>query len=113
MDATWYSGPRGSATRAHATYSIYIILLLYIYNGSSAFPIWEGLLIVLIVGSYKPDDLCYFFPCGTNPHESYLMQMTWRDEERRIKWAMNRRASIACARGPPAMIKTRAELNGL
>ena len=32
VDATWHSGPRGSATRAHAVF-IYIIflLLLYIY----------------------------------------------------------------------------------
>ena len=32
VDATWHSGPRGSATRAHAAYSIYIIYLLYIYK---------------------------------------------------------------------------------
>ena len=25
-----------------------------------------------IVGSYKPDDLFFFFQCGTNPHYSYL-----------------------------------------
>ena len=77
MDATWHSRPRGSATRAHAgprgayaayTYTYYLFIY-YIYKGSSAFPIWEGLLIVLIVRCYKPDDLCYFSLCGTNPHD--------------------------------------------
>ena len=72
MDATWHSGPRGSTTRTRTAPTWRIIHIYYIYilyiNGSLAFPIWEGLLIALIVGYYKTDDLLYFFPCGTNPH---------------------------------------------
>ena len=44
------SGPRGSATRAHAAPTrriIYIIFTYYIYKGSSAFRISEGLLILI------------------------------------------------------------------
>ena len=45
MDATWHSGPRGSATQAHAapTRGIDIFSIIYIvYNGYSAFRISEG-----------------------------------------------------------------------
>ena len=31
VDAMWHSGPRGSATRAHAAYSMNIIYYYYIY----------------------------------------------------------------------------------
>ena len=30
VDATWHAGPCGSATRAHAAYSMYIIITIYI-----------------------------------------------------------------------------------
>ena len=33
------------------------------------------------------------------------MQLTWRDEERRIEQGAEDGALIACARGPPVMIK--------
>ena len=98
LRATWqrHAGPRG----AYAGYTYtYYLFIYYIYKGSSAFPIWEGLLIILIVGSYKLDDLCYFSPCGTNPHESYLMQVTWRKEKRRIGRGAEHGASIVCTQG--------------
>ena len=73
MDATWHSGPRGSATRAHAVPTwllrIFIIYLHSIYNGYSAFRISEGFSNSLFVGSYKPDDLLYSFLCGTNTRD--------------------------------------------
>ena len=50
VDATWHARPRGSAMGTHAAptwrgiyFILYIYYLSYI-NGSSAFPIWEGLL---------------------------------------------------------------------
>ena len=80
--------PRGSATRAHTVptwhiYDIYLIYYIYI-NGSSAFPRWEGLLTLKIVGYYKPDDFLFYLPCGTNPHAILTFQVTWHNEERRI-----------------------------
>ena len=45
VDATWHSGPHGSATRAHAAYIYVYLLLLHTIKGSSALPIWEGLSI--------------------------------------------------------------------
>ena len=45
VDAMWHSGPRGSATRAHAAPTrriVYIMFAYFIYNGYSAFRISEG-----------------------------------------------------------------------
>ena len=50
VDATWHSGPHGSATRAHAApmRRIYIFIITYIiYNGYSAFRISEGFSILI------------------------------------------------------------------
>ena len=58
VDATWHSGPRGSATRAHAAYiHLLLLLLCSIYKRSSASRISEGLLILKIFGCYKPDEM--------------------------------------------------------
>ena len=45
VDATWHSGPRGSATRAHAAYAfIYLCYIVYIYNGYSQPSVdWKGI----------------------------------------------------------------------
>ena len=43
----------------------------------------------------------FFLPCGTKFHAFFLMQVTWREEERRIWRAIERRTSIACTSGPP------------
>ena len=60
-----------------------------------------------------PDDLLYFIPCGTNPHNVLKMQVTWLDEERRIKWMIDRRASIEWTCGPPKSIKRTCQLKGV
>ena len=42
---------------------------------------------------------------------SYLtLQVTWHDDGCWISWTIDRHASIKWTCGPPAMIKTRAEL---
>ena len=69
MDATWHTRPRGSATQTRAAPTwrvlyIYSLFIITYMNGSSAFPIWEGLLTLYIVGSYKPDDSLFLFPMG-------------------------------------------------
>ena len=95
--ATWQShaGPRS----AYMAYT-YIFIYYHKYNGFSAFLIGEGYSTHIIVGPYKPDDLFYPFPCGTNPHDVLNTQVTWLDEERRIKWMIDRHASIEWTRGP-------------
>ena len=42
VDAMWHSGPRGSATRAHAAYILNIYFITIYSIRSSALPIWEG-----------------------------------------------------------------------
>ena len=91
---------------------IHMIYLFTIYKGSSAFLIWEGLLIVLIVVSYKPDDPCYFSPYGTNPHDELNAgdvaygETSDRDD-----------ASISCVDrmecGPPKDPQARAQKEGV
>ena len=100
LRATWqrHAGPRGAYA---ALYIFFIIIIITIYSIKffSLPYIGRGFRTLLIVGSYKPDDLLYSFPCGTNPHESYLMQVTWRKERRRIGRGAERGASIVCAQG--------------
>ena len=55
LRATWqrHADPRS----AYVAQDIYFIFIYYRkYKWSSAFPIWEGLLTLQIVGSYKPDE---------------------------------------------------------
>ena len=54
-----------------------------------------------IVGSYKPDDLFFIFPCGTNPHFTYLSG----DVARRGAIDRDRRTPIKWTRGLPDLIK--------
>ena len=112
MDATWHSRPRGSDTRTRAAPTwrvIYFILFIYyIYKEVISLRYREGLLTLLIFGTYIPDNIAFLFPCGTKSHALLTMQAMWRDEKRRIEGAMNRRASIACATGHRRSINARA-----
>ena len=47
----------------------------------------KGIQKYIIVGSYKPDDLCSFISCGTNPHVLRIMPVTWTHTERWIDGA--------------------------
>ena len=73
--ATWHARPRGRDTRTRAAPTwrdIHLfIYLLYIIR-FFCLPYMGGLLTLEIVGCYKPDDLFFFFQCGTNPHFTYL-----------------------------------------
>ena len=64
-------------------------------------------LTLLYVGYYIPDMLFYFSPCGTKSHTLLTFQVTWTYTRRRIGRGEEHGASIACACGPPAAIKTR------
>ena len=62
----------------------------------------------IIVGSYKPDDLFCFFPCGTNPHDVFKLQVTWTCTVGRIVGDVEIDALITWMRGPPEIINARA-----
>ena len=72
VDVTWHSGPRGSATRAHAAYN-YILYSYITYSIMGFQPSVDrkGIQPIRSFGSYKPDDFLSFIPCGTNPHGFY------------------------------------------
>ena len=55
----------------------------------------------------------FFFRVGLSSTRFSMMQVMWREEERRIWRAIEHGASIACACGPPAAIKPRAFLKAL
>ena len=80
--ATWqrHAGPRGAYVAYTYIYLFHIVNIM----GISAFCIAEGYSTHLIIGSYKPDDSVYFFPCGTNPQDVFKMQVTWRQSKCQI-----------------------------
>ena len=65
--ATWTRAARLRGAVLHIVY----IFITYI-KGVFVLPYMGRVIPLLIVGSYKPDDLFSFFQCGTNPHSSYL-----------------------------------------
>ena len=75
MDATWHARPRGSATRTRAAPTwrdTYIFIYLSYIKVFFVLPYMGRVIPLYIVGSYKPDDLLFISPCGTNPHSFYL-----------------------------------------
>ena len=99
MGATWHSGPRGSATRgprgAYTALHIYL-LLRYSKMGFQPSIVWKGIQPIRSSGVINPTIPFLLFRVGLI-HTAFIMQVTWRDEERRIKRAINQRMSIACA----------------
>ena len=77
MDATWHSGPRGNATRAHAAYAfIYLCYIVYIYNGYSQPSVdRKGIRTIKSVGPYKPDGFTDFFRVGLSPTQCFKCKL--------------------------------------
>ena len=73
VEAMWHSGPRGSATRAHAVYAfIYLCYIVYIYNGYSQPSVdRKGIRTIKSVGRYKPDGFTDFFHVGLSPTQCF------------------------------------------
>ena len=95
VDATWHSGPRGSATRAHAAY-IYFYILHIIYSKGIQPSIYrKGIQPLKPMFLINPSMFFNFFPCGTKVPHSFKMQVTWPLEVRWIVRSAEYRASIA------------------
>ena len=106
MDATWHLGPRGSATWAHAAYH-YILYSYITYSIMGIQPSVDrkGIQPIRSLGLINSMISFLLFRVGLI-HTAFIMQVTWRDEERRIKWMIDRHASIEWTRGPRIKIKT-------
>ena len=109
MGATWHARPRGKATRARAapTWRIVHIYLfiLYIIRGIQPPVYQQGIQPIRSSGLINPTISFLLFRVGLI-HTAFIMQVTWHDEERRIKWTIDRHASIEWTRGPRIKIKT-------
>ena len=106
VDATWHSGQRGSAKRAHVAPTwcgcdvhIYIY---HKYKGYSTYKhsVLEFKLTHIIAPHYKPDTFLWFFPCGTKFHTVFSVQDTWQTARRWIKQSTDYHAWITWTRGP-------------
>ena len=102
MDATWHSGPRGSTTRAHATYAfIYVCYIVYIYNAYSQPSVErKGIQTIKSVGPYKPDEFTDFFRVGLSPTQCFKCRPrgAMRGVGSMAHWKSTRRSY---GRGPP------------
>ena len=86
MDATWHSGPRGSATRAHAAPTVYVYLYFIYYIVYKVQPCVYRKGIQLTNPSDLINPTCFtnFFRVGLSPTQLFSFQATWPLEERWI-----------------------------
>ena len=89
------AAPRGPAQRLRDALYILYNLFTILYKVLQLSLYGKGYSSLINRRVLYPDDITFSFPCGTNPHETYLMQVTWTYAERRIERLINRRASIA------------------
>ena len=119
VDATWHSGPRGSATRAHAVptrqgdvcYYLHIYFTYYIVHNVQPSIYRKGIQPSESAFLLNPIVSFNFLPVGLKSLTIFKMQVTWTYAGRRIGRGAEDGASIACARGPSEIISTRASIN--
>ena len=87
--------PRGPAQRLRGTLYILYSYIIYSIMGFQPSIDRKGIQPIRSSGVINPMISFLLFRVGLI-HMAFTMQVTWRDEERRIKRAINRRALIAC-----------------
>ena len=104
LRATWqrHTGPRGSATRAHAAYAfIYLCYIVYIYNGYSQPSVdRKGIRPIRLSGLINPTILFFYFRVGLI-HTAFIVAGDVAKAEASDSTHVTHHASIQWTRGPP------------